>query len=143
MEQRISLITLGVDDLERAANFYNSMGLKRYEGIKEGVAFYQLNGIVLGLYPREELAKDAGVEFAPPQTSAVALAYKTRNENEVDQVLELALKSGGKIAKPARKAFWGGRSGYFLDTEGHLWEVAYNSTFPIDSEGNISLPNEV
>lgn len=141
MEQRLSLITLGVGDLKRAANFYEAMGLKRHPSFTEGVVFYQLNGIILSLFPREELEKDAEIKFGPSQISAISLAYNTRSEEQVDEILEQAKLSGGEIVKPAKKVFWGGYAGYFLDTEGHLWEVAYNSSFPIDADGNISLPS--
>lgn len=140
MEARISLVTLGVHDLDRAVRFYEKMGLQRHQGITEGVAFFQMGGMILGLFPRSALAKDAGLEDSAPGFSGVALAYNTRSEGEVDAVLAAAEKAGGRIIKPGQKVFWGGYSGYFADTEGHLWEVAYNPGFPIDKDGNISLP---
>lgn len=81
-----------------------------------------------------------GLERHKSFTEGVALAYNTRTENDVDLILALAQEAGGEIVKSAQKVFWGGYSGYFKDTEGHLWEVAYNSSFPIDTSGNISLP---
>ena len=140
MEQRLSLITLGVRDLERATRFYQALGLKRHEAITDGVTFFQLNGIILSLFPTSELAKDANIDFGPHRTGAIALAYNTRNEKEVDQILDEARAAGATIVKEAQKVFWGGYSGYFTDPDGHLWEVAYNSGFPIDDSGNISLP---
>ena len=138
MEPRISIVTIAVDDLDRAATFYEAMGLSRHR-IKDGVAFFQMGGIILALFPRTEAEKDAGVPFGDGP-SRVYLAYNTRSDDEVGAVLALAEKSGGRIVKPAGRAFWGGWYGYFADTEGHLWEVAHNPDFPIDAEGNIALP---
>lgn len=142
MEPRISIITLGVDDLERAARFYEAMGLERNSRFAEGVAFFQMGGMVLALWPRDELAEDAGIERerGAPGFSGVALAYNTRSESEVSLILERAEKAGGRIVKPAQRAFWGGMQGYFTDTEGNLWEVAHNTDFPLDAEGRLSLP---
>lgn len=140
MEPRVSIITLGVEDLDRAVRFYEAMGLKRNPKITDGVAFFQMGGVILGLWSRGELAKDAGVEDSRPGFSGTALAYNTRSEAEVDEVLATAAKAGGRIVKPAQRAFWGGWYGYFADTEGHLWEVAHNPDFPIDAEGRIALP---
>jgi catechol 2,3-dioxygenase-like lactoylglutathione lyase family enzyme len=141
MEPRISIVTLGVDDLDRAAAFYAAMGLKRHAGITDSVAFYQMGGVILGLFPRTELAKDAGVDPTGSGFSGIALAYNTRSEAEVDAVLAAAGKAGGRIVRPAGRAFWGGRTGYFADTEGHLWEVAHNPGFPIAPDGTIALPD--
>jgi uncharacterized protein len=140
MEPRISIVTLGVLDLARAVRFYEGMGLKRNAKITEGVAFFQMGGMILGLWPRGELAKDAGVEDSKPGFAGVALAYNTRSDAEVDEVLASAERAGGRIVKPSQRAFWGGWYGYFADTEGNLWEVANNPGFPIDEDGNISLP---
>ena len=140
MEPRISIVTLGVDDLDRAARFYEAMGLKRHAGITDGVAFYQMGGMILALYPRRELAKDAGIDLSSAGFSSVALAYNTRSEAEADEVLARAAEAGGTIVRPASRAFWGGWTGYFADTEGHLWEVAHNPAFPIAEDGTITLP---
>lgn len=140
MEPRISVITLGVDDLARAVAFYEAMGLERHPRFTDGVAFFQMGGMILGLWPREELARDAGVEAQHSGFSGVALAYNTRAEDEVVSILDQAAKAGGRVLKPATRAFWGGVQGYFEDTEGNLWEVAHNPDFPIDQEGRITLP---
>ena len=140
MEPRISIVTLGVDDLDRAVAFYEAMGLERNGKITEGVAFFQMGGMILALWPREELAKDAGLENIRPSFSGVALAYNTRSDTEVAEILARAKKAGGRVLKQAGLAIFGGRQGYFEDTEGNLWEVAYNPDFPIDAEGRISLP---
>ena len=156
MEPRISVVTLGVHDLDRAVAFYEAMGLERHEKFTEGVAFFQMGGLILALWPREELARDAGKDYRPPSAtsvpepgpavsaapgfSGVALAYNTRAPGEVSEILHRAGKAGGRLLKPAHEAFWGGVQGYFEDTEGNLWEVAWNPDFPIDAEGRISLP---
>lgn len=161
MERRISIVTLGVTDLDRAVAFYEAMGLERHEKFTEGVAFFQMGGVILALWPREELARDAGlpyrsapgkaittkhpgqaVPFQLPEQefSGVALAYNTRTPEEVLEILRRAEKAGGRVLKQAGRAFWGGVQGYFEDTEGNLWEVAFNPDFSIDEEGRISLP---
>lgn len=140
MEPRISIVTVGVTDLERAIDFYEAMGLSAGMKVPGDVAFFQMGGILLALWPREKLAADAGVENSRPGFSGIALAYNTRSNEEVNEVLEAAEKAGGTIVKPAQKAFWGGWYGYFADTEGNLWEVAHNPDFPLDAEGRISLP---
>lgn len=142
LEPRISIITLGVDDLDRAARFYEAMGLERDTRFTEGVAFFQMGGMILALWPRLELAADAGTTLGQGERgfSGVALAYNTRSEPEVGAILEQAEAAGGRILKPAQRAFWGGVQGYFEDTEGNLWEVAHNPGFPLDEQGRISLP---
>lgn len=145
MEKRLSLVTLGVADLDRAMRFYQHMGLDRHQGITDGVAFFQVGGMILALFPQEELAKDAGLDPAdagalPQPSSRMALGYNTRSEQEVDDMIALAERSGGRVVKPAQKAFWGGRSGYFADPDGHLWEVAHNPAFPIADDGTVQLP---
>ena len=141
MEPRISIITLGVLDLDRATAFYRAMGLEPGMVVPGDVAFFQMGGSLLALWPRTRLAEDAGVEDSRPGFPGVALAYNTRSEAEVDQVLEAAERAGGRIVKPAQRAFWGGWYGYFADTEGNLWEVAHNPGFPLDAEGRIALPS--
>jgi catechol 2,3-dioxygenase-like lactoylglutathione lyase family enzyme len=138
MEPRISIITIAVDDLDRAAGFYEAMGLTRHR-ITDGVAFFQMGGAILSLFPRESAEADSGVRFGDGP-SRVYLAYNTRSDAEVDEVLAAAGKAGGQVVKPAQRAFWGGWYGYFADTEGNLWEVAHNPDFPLDAEGRISLP---
>ena len=139
MEPRISIITIATDDLDRAVRFYEAMGLTRHAGITDGVAFFQMGGAILGLFPRASAEEDSGVAFAGAP-SAVYLAYNTRSDAEVDEVLAMAEKAGGRIVKPAGRAFWGGWSGDFADADGHVWEVAHNPAFPIAEDGTISLP---
>ena len=139
MEPRISIITVATEDLDRAVRFYEGMGLKRHSGITDGVAFFQMGGAIFGLFPRKDAEADSGIAFGTAP-SAVYLAYNTRSEAEVDEVLAMAEKAGGRIVKAASRAFWGGWYGYFADADGHVWEVAHNPDFPIDADGNISLP---
>jgi catechol 2,3-dioxygenase-like lactoylglutathione lyase family enzyme len=138
MEPRISIVTIAVEDLDRSARFYEAMGLTRHR-IRDGVAFFQMGGAILALFPRTEAEKDAGIAVGTAP-SRVYLAYNTRSDAEVDEVLARPEKAGGRNVKPAGRAFWGGWYGYFADTEGNIWEVAHNPDFPIDEEGNISLP---
>jgi catechol 2,3-dioxygenase-like lactoylglutathione lyase family enzyme len=138
MEPRISIITIAVDDLDHMAAFYQAMGLERHR-IDDGVAFFHMGGAILALFPREAAEPDAGIAFGNG-TSRVYLAYNTRSDAEVDQVLAQAERAGGRIVKPAGRAFWGGWYGYFADPEDNLWEVAHNPQFPIDETGNIRLP---
>lgn len=138
MEARISIVTIAVDDLDRMASFYQAMGLKRHP-IDDGVAFFQMGGAILALFPRAAAEPDTGIEFGEGP-SRVYLAHNTRSDAEVDRVLAEAERAGGRIVKPAGRAFWGGWYGYFADPEGNLWEVAHNPQFPIDERGNIKLP---
>jgi catechol 2,3-dioxygenase-like lactoylglutathione lyase family enzyme len=138
VEPRVSIITIAVEDLDGMAAFYEGMGLRRHR-ITDGVAFFQMGGAILGLFPLESAEEDSGIRFGTG-TPRVYLAYNTRSDAEVDAVLAQAESAGGKIVKPAGRAFWGGWYGYFADPEGNLWEVAHNPDFPIDAQGNIALP---
>ena len=139
MEQRISVITLGVADLERARRFYEALGWRR-RNAHPNVVFFQLGGVVLSLYGREALAKDARVPADGGGFSGVALAYNTRTREEVDQVMAEAEAAGARVVKPAQDAFWGGYSGYVADPDGHLWEVAWNPEWPLTEAGGVKLP---
>ncbi|MGI9323846.1 MAG: VOC family protein [Pseudomonadales bacterium] len=126
MKPRISMITLGVRDLQRSIRFYqDGLGFPRHGDLPE-IAFFCLNGTWLGLYGRESLAEDARVEAAGQGFSGIALAHNVASDAEVDEVLLQATNAGAKLQKPAQKAPWGGYSGYFSDPDGHLWEVAHN-----------------
>lgn len=140
MEQRLSLITLGVADLERARAFYERLGWKRSVRKAEGVVFFQTGCMALALWPRAELAKDANVIDDGGAFTGVALAYNARSRDEVDAVLAEAVAAGARLLKPAQEAFWGGYQGYFADPDGHLWEVAWNPGFALDAKGNVTLP---
>jgi uncharacterized protein len=140
MEQRISLVTLGVGDLERSTEFYERLGWRRAFAKAEGIVFFQAGGMVLALYPREELAKDAKVASGGSGFGGMTLAYNTRRREEVDEVLAEAAAAGAKITKAAEEAFWGGYSGYFADLDGYLWEVAWNPGFLVQEDGSIRIP---
>jgi catechol 2,3-dioxygenase-like lactoylglutathione lyase family enzyme len=141
MEQRLSLVTLGVRDMARARGFYERLGWRASSASNEGVTFFQAGGAVLGLYGREALAEDASL---PPEGSGfagVALAHNARSREEVDAVIAEAEAAGGTLVKAAEDVFWGGYSGYFADPDGHLWEVAWNPHFPFDAAGSLVLPD--
>ena len=126
MKPRISMITLGVDDLQKSVEFYrDGLGFPQLES-PPSVAFFTLNGTWLGLYPRDELAKDANVSGAGSGFNSFALAHNVHSDAEVDEVLGHAVKAGATLVKPGQKVFWGGYSGYFSDPDDHLWEVAHN-----------------
>jgi len=141
MEQRVSIITLGVTDLKRSREFYERLGWRRSFTKAEGVVFFQAGGMALALYPRDDLAKDANIAPEGHGFNAISLAYNARSREEVDSVLKEAAAAGGKILKPAHEAFWGGYSGYFADPDGFLWEVAWNPSFPIAADGSIRIPD--
>jgi uncharacterized protein len=141
MEQRISIVTLGVADLERSRAFYERLGWQRSVRGADGIAFYQAGGMALALYPRADLAQDANVSPGGDGFPGFAVAYNARSRAEVDAVLAEAQAAGGAIRKPAQEAFWGGYSGYFSDPDGFLWEVAWNPSFPIAADGSLRLPD--
>jgi predicted lactoylglutathione lyase len=140
MEQRMNIVTLGVGDLNRSREFYERLGWQRSLTDSEGIAFFQMSGIVLALYPRNELAQDANTIADGQGFSGFSLAYNARTREEVDSILAEVQTAGAKIMKPAQEAFWGGYSGYFADPDGFLWEVAWNPFFPIAEDGSIRLP---
>ena len=124
MEPHITIITLGVSDLQRSLDFYrDGLGLKVHEQFPDAV-FFQLRGIRLALYPRELLAKDANVSPEGSGFTGITLAHNVRTRDDVHRVLDEAAAAGGKIVRPPRVAAWGGYSGYFADPDGYLWEVA-------------------
>jgi hypothetical protein len=140
MEQRLSLVTLGVRDMARARGFYERLGWRASSASNDAVTFFQGGGAVLGLYGRDALADDASVSPDGSGFSGVALAHNTASREAVDAVIAEAQAAGGTVVKPAEDVFWGGYSGYFADPDGHLWEVAWNPHFPFDDEGNLVLP---
>ena len=141
MEQRVSLITLGVADLKRSTEFYQRLGWRRSMAKAEGITFFQAGGMALALYPRQDLAKDATIAPEGHGFNGISLAYNTRNRAEVDSLLKEAAAAGATVVKPAQEAFWGGYSGYFSDPDGFLWEVAWNPHFPIAEDGSIQIPD--
>lgn len=145
MEQRISLVTLGVADLERSSAFYEALGWAPAARAFEGIRFFRCGCLALSLYPRDKLAEDAGLPAeAADHVSAfsgVTLAHNTRSREAVDAVLTEAQAAGAEIVKPAAEVFWGGYSGYFRDLDGHLWEVAWNPHAPLDEAGALQIPD--
>ncbi|WP_135505905.1 VOC family protein [Roseovarius aestuariivivens] len=141
MEQRFTLITLGVRDLPRSTAFYESLGWRRSVRDAKGVSFFQCGGCAISLFPRSDLAKDAGISEDGSGFSGISLAHNTRTKPEVDTVLAKVAELGAEIVKPATEASWGGYSGYFHDPDGHLWEVAWNPMFQLDDDGNVHLPD--
>lgn len=133
MEPRLSLVTLGVADLDRARRFYvDGLGLPMRPESQESVVFIELNGIWLSLFARAALAEDAQVDAAGSGFRGITLAHNVRSKEAVDALLLQAERAGAKIVKPAQDVFWGGYSGYFSDPDGHLWEVAWNPHFWIE-----------
>jgi uncharacterized glyoxalase superfamily protein PhnB len=140
MRQKLNLITLGVDNFERALNFYEQgLGWKKSDKGMDDLALFPLGGITLALYPRQELADDATLKYEPTEFSGLTLSYNAKSEIEVDQVLSRVEQLGATIIKPAKKVFWGGYSGYFKDLDGHLIEVAYNPFWELDENDNLKL----
>lgn len=138
---RISLITIGVDDLAATTAFYESLGWQRSSVSNDEVSFFATADSALALYPLEDLAADAGLPATDrPAFRGVALAINVESEDEVDRVIAEAQAAGATVPKPAEHAPWGGYSGYFADPEGNAWEVAYNPGFPIQDDGSIELP---
>ncbi len=133
MKQRITLVTIGVDDLERSLAFYrDGLGLTT-EGIvgeefeHGAVAFFDLdNGAKLALWPRRSLAHDAGIPETPPSPTDFSIGHNVNSREEVDETMAQAKRAGATVIKPARETFWGGYAGYFQDPDGHLWEVLWN-----------------
>ncbi len=141
MEQRLSLITLGVADLARSREFYERLGWRRSMAKAEGVVFFQAGGMALALFPRSELARDARIAPEGSGFSGISLAYNTRTRDEVDAVLAEAEAAGATLLKPGEEASWGGYSGYFSDPDGFPWEVAWNPSFPMMEDGSIRIPD--
>jgi catechol 2,3-dioxygenase-like lactoylglutathione lyase family enzyme len=134
MEQRVSLITLGVADMERAAAFYAALGWQRVES-PDGVVAFDLIGQTLGLYPRAKLAGDLGLPEEALGHGAMTLSYNVRQKAEVATLIDAAKGAGAKVLKQAADVFWGGHHGYFADLDGHVWEVAFNPFSALSEEG--------
>jgi catechol 2,3-dioxygenase-like lactoylglutathione lyase family enzyme len=139
MEQRVSLITLGVADLDRARLFYQSLGWAPVVQPAGDVVFFQTGGMVVGLWSRVELARDSGVEDTGGW-GGVTLAHNVRSPAEVDKVIEEARAAGATIAREPDATFWGGYSGVFIDPDGHPWEVAHNPGWALQPDGAVRLP---
>lgn len=141
MEQRVSVITLGVADLERSRRFYEE-GLHWTAAWTDGdVAFYQAGGLVFALWTASSLAADAGIPLPGAATpGARALGHNVRTREEVAALMADAEHAGADILKPTGDTFWGGVTGYFADPDGHIWEVAWNPGWPIADDGSVHFP---
>jgi predicted lactoylglutathione lyase len=141
MDQRVSLITLGVGDLDRAHAFYEALG---WHGQRAGdTVFFQAGGLAVVLWGRAALAADAGVPDPDRRRefSGMALAHNVRSRDEVDAVIATAERAGARTTRPAADTFYGGYAGYFADPDGHLWEIAHNPGFTLLDDGSLLLPD--
>jgi uncharacterized protein len=141
VEQRLSLITLGVGDLQRARRFYEALGWGTGADEGDDVVFFQAGGMVLALWDRAKLADDSAVTDGGGW-GGVTLAYNTRSSEEVDSVIDEARAAGGAIGREPGETFWGGYSGVFIDPDGHPWEVAHNPRWTIAEDGSLILPED-
>jgi uncharacterized glyoxalase superfamily protein PhnB len=140
VEQRISLITLGVTDLARARTFYERLGWRGQE--VEETVFFQAGGAAIVLWGRDKLAADAGLaDSGSSGFRGVTLAQNVRSRSEVDQVLASAASAGATIIRPAAETFYGGYAGFFTDPDGHVWEIAHNPGFSLAPDGTLTLPD--
>lgn len=140
MEQRVSLITLGVADLGRARAFYESLGWRGQE--VEETVFFQAGGLGFVLWGREELARDSGLaDGRGTGFGGITLAHNVRSPQEVDALISAASGAGATVTKPAAATFYGGYAGYFTDPDGHPWEIAHNPGFPLAEDGSLTIPD--
>ena len=139
MEQRLSLVTLGVRDLRRARAFYEAVGWRSGAAPEDDVVFFQAGGMIVALWDRGRLAEDSAVDDGGGW-GGVTLAYTTRSPEEVDVVVAEARAAGATIAREPGPTFWGGYSAVFVDPEGHPWEVAHNPAWELDEDGSVRLP---
>jgi uncharacterized protein len=138
MEQRLSLVTLGVSDLARSRAFYEALGWKTGATPADDVAFFQAGGMIVALWGREQLAEDSGVEDQGGW-GGITLAYNCRSPEEVDAVIDEARAAGAHIPRAGAPTFWGGYSGVFVDPDGHPWEVAHNPHWTVGPDGSVKL----
>ncbi len=142
MEPRISIITIGVSDLERSFKFYkDGLGIPTSGSPDQPIIFLKTSGTTLALYPYEKLALDVSEAFNVPRSKfpGFAFAHNVREKHQVQEVLDLAVAAGGTLEKPAHDTFWGGYAGYFADPDGYLWEVAYGA-FDFNPDGSLMIP---
>ena len=138
MEQRLSLVTLGVADLQRARAFYEAVGWRTGAAPTDDVAFFQAGGMVVALWGRDQLAEDSCVEDSGGW-GGVTLAYNARSEEEVDAVIAEAERAGATVPRRGARTFWGGYSGVFIDPEGHPWEIAHNPHWTLAEDGSVRI----
>ena len=141
MEPRVSLVTLGVADLERSRAFYEALGWRSDSKPEDGVVFFQSGGMVFGLWSREELAEDSEV-VDNGGWGGVTLAYNVGSPADVDAFLAKAQAAGAQIAREGGETFWGGYNGVFIDPDGHPWEIAHNPFWTLGADGDITLPKD-
>jgi uncharacterized protein len=140
VDQRLSLVTLGVADLARARAFYEGLGWQTRAEPDDDVVFFQAGCMIVALWPRDLLAEDTVVEDNGGW-GGITLAYNARSPEEVDEVVAQAEAAGARIGRPPAETFWGGYSGVFMDPDGHPWEVAHNPRWTIDNDGSVRLPS--
>jgi len=138
--QRVTLITLGVADLDRSGRFYAAWGWQAHAQSQPGVIFYQMQGAALALFPLADLAQDQGRPGSALGTGAMTLAQNCDSEAGVDEVFAAGLAAGATCLKAPEKVFWGGYSGYLADPDGHVWELACNPFWPLSADGALTLP---
>ena len=137
---RLSIVTLGVDDVARSRAFYEALGWEVAGAVGEEICWFRTSDSYVGLFGREDLATDAGLRSEPTaEFGGITLAINVESDAAVDAAFEAAQAAGARILKPAERTDWGGYSGYFADPDGHPWEIAYNPTFPIDQDGRITI----
>jgi uncharacterized protein len=141
MDQRLSLITLGISDLHRAKKFYEALGWKSGAAPADDVVFFQVGGMVVALWGRDQLAEDSAVTVGSGW-GGITLAYNTRSPKEVDDVIEEARAAGATIGREPGETFWGGYSAVFIDPDGYPWEVAHNPHWTIEKDGSVTLPKD-
>lgn len=137
MEQRITLITLGVADVARARQFYEALGWQAAGDSTEGMVYFDLGPVRLALFGRGPQARNAGLSDDGATYSGIVLTYYTHRREEIYQLLGQVKAAGGTVLKPADKVAWGGYAGYFADPDGHPWEVAWSPNVPLDSHGHM------
>jgi uncharacterized protein len=140
VEQRVSLITLGVVDLRRARAFYEALGWRGQEA--EATVFFQAGGLAIVLWGREKVAADAGIDDDGTSTFAgITLAHNVASREEVDRIVGVAARAGGEVTKAPTETFYGGYAGFFRDPDGHVWEIAHNPSFTLAADGTLTLPD--
>jgi uncharacterized protein len=139
---RLTLLTISVADLARSTTFYEALGFRRRARKAEGVAFFDAGGVILSLWTAAEMAKDAGIAVEPKQgLRDVSLAWNVASTGEVDRAMERAVSAGARALRKPASVVWGGYTGYFAHPDDHIWEVAYNPTFPLSEDGRLTLPD--
>jgi len=140
MEQRLSLVTLGVADVAAARAFYEKLGWTASGASMDEVVFFDMGGMIFGLYGQSDLSKDSGLTGETPIPGGITLAYNTRSRDEVDHFMGVVEDAGATILTPPADTPWGGYVGYFADPDGHPWEISWVPQFPVLEDGSIEIP---